>query len=510
MRLSGFSKKNKNVTLTLCSAIAVQLCNVIVSLVLPRALINVYGSDLNGILSAARQFSQYLSLMDTSITAATVYKFIELTKNDDFDGIRNLYVTIGRFYKKISIVVAAIAIVLAVGYGYASQSTVSSVTIIAIFFIYESIYVVSYYVFYKYNYILFAYGKQYYIAFSSVVTTIIGSALKLFLINKRIDIIPLICSTFAIDIIRLLVIRYKVIKDYPYLFEKQGQYDEQVLSQKWDSFIMSISDCLKSMVPVTCISVGFGTALVSVFSIYRTVMHLGNSIVTMCMNGILPVLGGTLTTQNERSSELFRRMSIVVASISSIICICICGMMMSFIDLYIGANADISYHYPLLSFLLILDTWLTLVRHPFDLVIKAYGKIRELRDGCIVEIIITISMCCIFSLMGKFELIMIGVICATAYRTLRMMYFCTKKINIDKNKPFFKDFIFWLIYTVAFSIVAYLCLPQRLDLLGFVLFSLLTLVVVLIITILIVLIIYKDFRLELFNKCHRLRIMRRR
>ena len=102
VRMAG----KRQVSLTLLSAMVVQLCNVVVALALPRLLIATYGSDLNGITSAASQFAQYLTLMETSITAATCYQFIELKKRGDYVELNNLFVTISDFYKKISIIIS--------------------------------------------------------------------------------------------------------------------------------------------------------------------------------------------------------------------------------------------------------------------------------------------------------------------------------------------------------------------------------------------------------------------
>lgn len=472
----------RQVSLTLLSAMVVQICNVVVALVLPRLMIATYGSDLNGIVSAAGQFAQYLTLMETSITAATCYQFIELKKRGDYVELNNLFVTIADFYRKISIIIALIAVVFAVGYATTAKTAVSLVEVIIIFLLYEGIYVFSYFSFYKYNFMLYADGRQYYIAFSTVVTTIISFVIRVFLIRAKVSVLLILVIGFCIDVIRLLDIRHKVRREFKYINKKTAVIKPEMLSKKWDSFVMSISDSVKSMVPTVCISIRFGAVFVSVCSVYQTVMHVGNSIITMCLNGLLPVMGATLTEKDKKAQCLFRSIFVVVVSLSTIICTCICGMMMYFVKIYIS-DSDISYTYPLLAFILVANTWILMIRLPFDMLIKAFGRIRELRNGCIAEIVITVVCSLFFMAFNRFELILAGSLIASICRTFRMMRFCIVEIGMDEDRKLVWDFLFWLVYMIVSCAVAYLLLPQEGSILNFVLTAAKAFMVVSVVTI---------------------------
>jgi len=485
--------KDRKVSLTLLSAVVVQICNMVVALLLPRMMISTYGSDLNGITSAANQFAQYLTLMETSITAATCYQFIELKKRNDYAELNNLFVTIADFYKKISIVIAVIAVVFAVGYALIAKTAVSILEVIAIFLLYEGIYVVSYFSFYKYNFMLYADGRQYYIAFSSVLTMIVSTVIKINLIHAKTNILVVLVVGICIDIIRLLDIRHKVRKEYTYIERKTASVKPELLSKKWDSFVMSISDSVKSMVPTVCISTRFGNSFVSVCTVYQTVMHVGNSVITMCLNGLLPVMGATLTEKDEKSQGLFRNVFVIVACLSTIICTCICGMMMYFIKIYI-TDSDISYTYPLLSFVLVVNTWVLMIRLPFDMLIKAFGRIRELRNGCVIEIVITVISCLILMAFSKFELILAGSLIASVYRTFRMMRFCIVEVGMDKERKLVKDLLFWLVCMLIACSVAYLILPQSGSVFGFIITAAETFVVVVVVTLTVAVVRYPQIK----------------
>lgn len=490
----------KKVLLTLLSSLTVQLCNIFVSLVIPKVIISIYGSDTNGIVAAARQFSLYLSLMETSITAATCYKYIEYKKNGELDLISDLFETIGNFYKKVGIVISVIAIFIAIFYSVTSKSELNVITIILLFILYESIYVISYLVYYKYNYVLFADGKQYFIAFGSVASIFLTTISQCFLAYKRFNIVFLISCGVFIDVFRLEINRRKVLHDYPFIQHRKSKIDNGLLKQKWDSFIMSISDSLKSMVPILCISIGYGSQYVSVFSVYQTVMHLGTSIITMCSNGLLPVLGLKFTDGDEMASKSFRKISVIVLTVGTVLTTCFSGMILNFINLYIGNKSDISYSYPILALLLIADTWLLMARAPYDLLIKAKGRIRELRNGCIVEISITVLVCIIMSLSKNFELIIIGIAISSFYRVLRMLLFCVNELKIIQRKVALVDFFSWLIIALFMGGVSFRLLPSTVGIIEFIKYSSIELFISVLFVVLLLGIFYrrlfsvKDFR----------------
>ena len=85
------------IILTGLTAFLSQLSSILIALFLPKLLILSYGSDVNGVISAARQFSSYLAMIDSGIAAATCYQFIKAFKDCDTQKIKDLYSTVGKF-----------------------------------------------------------------------------------------------------------------------------------------------------------------------------------------------------------------------------------------------------------------------------------------------------------------------------------------------------------------------------------------------------------------------------
>ena len=114
----------KKMLLTAVTALFSQLTSTLIALLLPNLIIFKYGSDLNGVISTARQFSNYLTMVDSGIAAATCYQFIKAFKDGDKTTIRNLYCTVGDFFRKVAYVFIGVTIVLSFCYGFFAKSDV--------------------------------------------------------------------------------------------------------------------------------------------------------------------------------------------------------------------------------------------------------------------------------------------------------------------------------------------------------------------------------------------------
>ena len=170
---------------------------------------------------------------------------------------------------------------------------------------------------------------------------------------------------------------------------------------------------------------------------------------------------------------------------------------MNFIRLYIGSGSDISYIYPVLGLLLVTNTWLLMARAPFDILIKAHGRIRELRDGCIIEIVITVAVCIIMSLFHRFELIVIGVVISSFYRVLRMILFCSKELKILPPGIIIKDFVLWLVFAAIVGGCLFVYIPSTQGIISFIKYVILELSIAILVSIAYMLILYPQVVNEL-------------
>lgn len=461
-----------NILKTTTAAIFSQICSMLTALLLPRLIIATLGSEYNGLISTARQFVTYLALVDTGLYSATCYRFIKAFEENDTNQIQDLFATVGSFYRKVSFVATALVVMVALGYVALVSSSVPSYLSFYILIAYCFSTLVAYYTFFKYNIVLFASGKQYYITWVCALSTVAILIGQYVLLRLGASVVLVVTVHPIVVVLRLLLLKRKTLRDHGYLSEKKGNIQPALIDQKWDALVMNISDAMKTFAPIVIISLLWGAAKVSVYCVYETVLHLGSSILVMCFNGLTPSLGRELNKISQKSCDQLRRINTIIMAASGIICACFASMIMSFIAVYIGDEADISYNYPHLAYVLIFSVWFLMTRLGFEMVIKAQGYIKELRDGAVHEIIIAMIACLGSSLLFGFEYIAVGVALASAYRTLRMIRFCARDIYSSYKTYFWKDFLLWSIFTFVMCCVGIRCIPVSSNWAGFIGWSL--------------------------------------
>ena len=464
----------KNIVKTAMTAVISQVCNVLTALLLPRLIIQSLGSDYNGLIATARQFANYLGMIDTGLYAATCYHFIRAFEKNDTEQVQDLFVTVGNFYRRVSVFAVAIVAVISVGYGSVVASGVPAAVSAYVIAAYSLGTIIAYYGFFKYNIMLFASGKQYYITLACAAAAVATLAGQYFLLERGAPVI-LIASLHPLFIVlRLLILKRKALQDHPYLHQRRGTVRPELIEQKWDALIMNISDSMKTFAPIISFSLLWGTAYVSVYSVYESVLHLGSSILVMCMNGLTPSLGRELNAITQSSCNQFRRMNQIIMAISGMICSCFAVMIMSFIGIYVGDIGDMSYEYPVMAYLLIVSTWFLMIRGGYELLIKSMGYIKELRKGAVHEILIAMTGCLGAGLFLGMEYVALGVAVSSAYRTIRMMYFCKKRIYSRCDTGIAADFLFWGVITFLVSAAGKLLVPYTRGLGMFLLWAMIT------------------------------------
>ena len=142
-------KLRKNITMTAVTAIISQLCSVRTALRLPRLCIETLGSEYNGLISTARQFSNYLMLIDTGLYSATCYQFIRAFEENDTGLVQDLFATVGSFYRKVACFFVLLVIGIALGFSITVSDNIPVYVTVYIFLAYTMGTVCAYFFFFK-------------------------------------------------------------------------------------------------------------------------------------------------------------------------------------------------------------------------------------------------------------------------------------------------------------------------------------------------------------------------
>lgn len=102
IRKDSEMKTKKNIV-NISLPIVQQIVSVLCGLVLPRLIINVYGSQINGLLSSITQFLSFISFMQLGVGAVAQAAWYKPLYEKDTVKVSQIYVSAEKFFRTIAI-----------------------------------------------------------------------------------------------------------------------------------------------------------------------------------------------------------------------------------------------------------------------------------------------------------------------------------------------------------------------------------------------------------------------
>ena len=111
MQLNFSSKKKKNILNFVISLVA-QLIIISLGIIIPRLVMDNYGSDTNGLVNTVTQVFSYMSLLQAGVFAAAVVELYKPVMENDAEQISKVVSYSKSYYKKIAIIYGLLVIVV--------------------------------------------------------------------------------------------------------------------------------------------------------------------------------------------------------------------------------------------------------------------------------------------------------------------------------------------------------------------------------------------------------------
>ena len=94
--------KRKRLKYNTLLSLTYQITAIVCGFILPRMIINVYGSGINGLISSINEFLAVITLMDMGIGVVVQTSLYDpLARNDNLE-ISKIVTSASKFFKKIS------------------------------------------------------------------------------------------------------------------------------------------------------------------------------------------------------------------------------------------------------------------------------------------------------------------------------------------------------------------------------------------------------------------------
>ncbi len=441
--------RTKKAFLNTGTALVYQIIALISGLIVPRLVLQYYGSEVNGVMSSVLQFMNAIGILNIGITGAARVVLYKSLANDEKKTTNNLMTAVIIYMHKVAFILILYIIFLAIIFPYISNTSVSKKIIILLVLVIGLNKFFELFLGQPYRILLQADQKHYVENIFTSIFCIIYTFVSVIMIENNACIISVKFVSSVISLGIFLGIYTYVKKNYR--IYKIKNYDKNILSQKKAAAIHSVANLIHQNSDLIILTVFESMKIVSIYTVYYYIIGQIKALFSSFTSSLEAGLGNVwakkeykILNRTFRIYEWFTYVFVIV------VFSCVISLILPFISLYTKGVNDINYILPVLAILIVIAESVYCIRTPFISLIYAAGKYEETQNIAVLEAIFNmgISLICVWRL--GINGVIIGTIFANIIRTSYSIFYCSKRL-LDRNlKVVIKD--------VSWTIIMMICI----------------------------------------------------
>lgn len=433
--------RSKKAALNIVSSLLLQFITLICGFIIPKLIIESFGSSVNGLISSIGQFLGYITLLESGVGPVVRAALYSPIAKKDKKNIENILKASEKFFKGIALILIIYVVILSFIYPVIVNSdfnyiyTVSLIIIIAISTFGEYFFGITYKIY------LQAEQKIFIVSIIQIIGCILNTIAIVVLIKLGFSVHIVKLASALIFISRPIIQNIYVKKKYNINYKNADK--KYKLEQKWDGLSQHIAKVIHDNADVTILTIFANVVEVSVYSIYFLVVRGIRAIIESISNGITPSFGDMIAkNEKEKLNKNFNVFEVCYYTLITIIYTCTIVLIVPFVKVYTAGITDANYIRPIFAFLLVCGELVWSIRLPYANVTQAAGCFRETRKGAWAEALINLSISVILVIKYGLVGVAVGTLIAIIVRTIEILLYSSKYILERKMlKSFKKIFI---------------------------------------------------------------------
>lgn len=420
------------------TSLLLQIITVLCGIILPRQILESYGSEVNGLVNSVTQFLSVISFLELGVGAVVQTALYQPLAENDTKKSSEIVASATRFFHHLGrIFLVYIAALMCVYPLLARQNFgwIYSAVLIAVM----SISTIAQYYFGIVDRLLLLANQQGYIHYTAqIVTLILNTMSCIFLIRLNISIHIVKLTTSFIYLLRPLVLRLYI--NHHYQIDRHIQYVGEPIRQKWNGIAQHIAAVVLDGTDIIVLTAFSSFSNVSIYSVYHFVVAGIKQLLMSLTNGIHALIGELWAKQDLlKLHKTFSWFEWTLHSVTVVVFGCAGVLILPFVSIYTYNICDANYLQPLFAMFIVLANAGHCLRLPYNTMILAAGHFKQTQSNYIIaailNIVISVAAVRRWGLVG----VAIGTLAAMAYQTVWMAYYNSRNLLYWPFKNFCKQ-----------------------------------------------------------------------
>lgn len=419
--------RKKRLVWNTSSSLIFQLTTILCGFILPRLILEHYGSKVNGLVNSITQFLQIVAFLELGVGAvvqSALYKPLA-EKNDQ--EISEVLSSANKFFRSLALIILVYVVGLILFYpllvrdnfGFLFTALLVGAMSISSFAQYYFGVVVR---------LLLTADQRGYVQYNSQTITLILNTLScavLIQIGASIQIVKL--TTSLIYLLRPLFLQWYVNKHY--CIDRRVRYEGEPIKQKWNGVAQHIAAVVLDSTDNIVLTVFATLSDVSIYSVYHLVIYGVKQLFTSMTNGV-QALFGELWAKKEYTmlKDTFSWTEWALHTGTIFVFGCTGSLIVPFVQIYTKGITDANYIHPIFAVLITMAHTCHCLRLPYNIMILAGGHYKQTQRcyiiAAILNIFVSIITVNIWGLIG----VAIGTLVAMMYQTIWMATYVARNL----------------------------------------------------------------------------------
>ena len=430
--------RGEKLALNTVSSLALQVVSVICGFILPRLILETFGSDVNGLVNSITQFLGVITLLDLGVGAVVQSALYKPLADNDTNMISKIYVSANKFFRRLAEILLVYVVLLMIFYPMlVNKSFGHMYTALLIAAICISSF--AQYYFGIVNSLLLNADQRGYIQYVAQIITLILNTFACYIIIKlgaSIQIVKL--TTSLIFLLRPLFLVFYVKKHYS--IDKKITYTEEPIKQKWNGMAQHFASYVLNGTDNIVLTMFSTLGNVSIYSVYNGVIIGVKNALLSVTNGFQSLIGEMLAKKETmKLNAFFGFVEWFLHTGTTLVFGCTGVLIVDFVRVYTYGINDADYIQPLFAVLITIANAGHCLRLPYNILILAAGHYKQTQSNYIIAMILNIVVSIATVKMWGLVGVAIGTLIAMAYQTVWMAKYDSKNIICWPFKNFLKQ-----------------------------------------------------------------------
>ena len=448
--------RTKKASLNILSSTLLEVLTMLSGLILPRYILQYFGSSYNGITTSATQFLSMISFFTLGVTASTRVALYKTLSQKDIAATSAIVRATERYMRKVAlglgIYIFALAflypLIVHTGFPYFDVALLILIVGISSF--------AEYYFGVTYRTFLLADQSVYISNLFYCVSVFLNLIISIILIKSGFGIHVVKLGSAVVYLLRPLLQNIYVTKKYK--LQKNCAPDMSALKQRGDAMMHALANIVHDHTDIVVLTLFAGVKIVSVYTVYNMVMASLKKIQSIFTTGTEPIFGSMWANgEKEKIGKNLSVFEFLINSFNAVAFGTAMVMILPFIALYVPHNVkDINYILPEYAIIISLAFATQAMRIPYLALVQGAGHYKETKNAAIMEavinIVISVVLVNIIGIVG----VAVGTLVANIYRsTVYALYI--EKAMLHRGKH-----VFFLKFLWTFICMGIVTVPARL------------------------------------------------